>query len=175
MGPNSDYLPILQALHRLYQDATIPNRLVAPDEAAAYWSLIAAFGDIGEAGRTIEVEINVLPGLSSAAEGIHIVQLFVPSLSLEGRSASMELLRFINRINLNLPIGSFFIVEDAGTICFKANCIVDANQPADWNAGYIDRNNGLLIYVHDLFLDALEAVVSDELSFEDAMQRTSLL
>jgi len=166
---------ILQSCRQLYREAGVPHRLVERDEEADYGSLLVGFEDVGRTGRSIQAEITFVPGLPSAAEGIHIVQIFVPTLAVDFVDViPQDLYRFLNRLNVNVPIGSFGIMEEDRLVYFKATSIVDVRQRAEWNARQIDRCNGLLLHTHDLFLDAIEDVATGALSFEEAAARASL-
>ncbi|MBP1932279.1 hypothetical protein [Ammoniphilus resinae] len=183
MDNHGDTALLLQSCLRLYRDAGIPCQLIEPTEDIPYLSLVLSFELIQQASHTIQVEMNFIPGLDSAKEGIHILQIFVSTLKMgeSGTSCNADplyladLYRIVNRINVNLPLGAFGIMEEASLIFYKINCVVDSNQSVEWNTRHIDRNMGLLIHIHDLFINAFKEAASGTLSYDDAVARLNLL
>ncbi|WP_218093720.1 YbjN domain-containing protein [Paenibacillus solanacearum] len=124
--------------------------------------------------------MNRIPGLEAEQEGIHILQIFASSLDLNRNDRESEpsyppdLYRTVNRLNVSLPLGAFGLMEDEAVLFYKLNVLLDLKQDLGWNTQLIDRNIGLLLHIHDVFIDTLEEVATGKLSYDSAISRLRL-
>lgn len=151
--PDEAY-PLLLACKEMYREAKIPAVLLEPDEATPYHTLILDFAGIGNAKRNLRMELSFILGPEYAAEGVQILQTFASFEINANSDAFRELSEFVHKLNFNLPLGMFLPVSEA-EFAFKANHFMDTHVPMHQNLGLIDRHNGMVLHMHQQFLDVL--------------------
>ncbi|MFD2671277.1 hypothetical protein [Marinicrinis sediminis] len=164
---------ILQGCQALYGEAGIPVKVVEADEQFPYASLLVAFDGIGEQERNIQLDICFLPSLQSSDEDpVQLLQTFVSICEAPGVTLSPDMHRFIQLLNTNLPLGAFGWMEEAGVLFYKANTIIDTAVDQAQNVKMMDRQNGLILHIHQLFMDVILDVWEGNASYEEARERT---
>jgi hypothetical protein len=57
-------------------------------------------------------------------------------------------------VNTTLPLGAFGLFEDTGDVYFKHNTLLLLSNGDESNAKTIDAQNGLILHLHQLYMEA---------------------
>ncbi len=157
---------ILQQLIKEYTAAGIECAFIAPTDVHPYDTMVTLFEHVGGNGKSIRLESNFLPTLN-ASDGVLLLQSFITLLVDVLPYHQPELLRFMNKMNLILPIGAFGIIEKTNVAFYKHNSVIALNSESP--AKQVDVQNGLILHIQQLFFDAIQDVASGERTCEEAL------
>ncbi|TBL80784.1 hypothetical protein [Paenibacillus thalictri] len=173
---STEWLAILQACQNEYAGAGLEAVLLEPSEAAPFHSLQIIFEEVGENGVPVRLELAFILPAEQAVSGVQILQAFsnFEAVCSPDGAVLQELHTYLDRLNLNLPVGAF-IVLDQSQVVFKANMMIDLAMPQVMAVGLIDRSNGLILHVHQQFIDSIRLVASGQASAADMIRSDALL
>lgn len=160
-GPNR----LLHLLEADYQAAGFQTGWTEPTTEDPFRSLITLFDNIGDEQREIQLELCFLPHMEEAeAAGICILQSFVTLTEAVSPENNTELLRLAAKLNTTLPLGAFGLFEDTGVVYFKHNSLLLLNNEDTANVKAIDAQNGLILHLHQLYMEAFIQIASGQVS-----------
>lgn len=158
MNTKNDLLVQLKAQ---YDEAGLISAIVEANEESPAPSLVILFDEVGDNGHTIHVELSFLPNLADAdAAGVFFLQSFVAIAEQVPTGHYPELLKLTAKLNTTLPLGAFGLFEETGVAYFKQNCLIHAENGDAANAKAIDIQTGLILYLHQLYLDGILEVAA---------------
>jgi hypothetical protein len=167
---------LLKKCQEMYEQGGIKCEWQAPTKEVPVNSLMIFFGGLGERELSVIVNLCFIPGLDVAAEqGIHILQTFVTIKEKVSSSVFDELLKATAKINTQVPLGAFGLFEELGLLYFKHSSLINSTTDDQTNISNIDKQNGLILYLQDIFMDALIEVAEGRMTVEQALQSTPLL
>ncbi len=137
-------------------------------------SLLVKFEDIGDRNDDIIFDYCFLPILQED-QTIQILQTFATISNKVPNSSSSEMLRFIAKINTQLPIGAFGLFDDSGILYYKHNCYVTKLLNEADNADLINKQTGLMLYQILLFIDPLLDVAEGKKTASESISKLNLL
>lgn len=170
-GPNR----LLLLLETDYQAEGFQTGWAEPTSDDPFRSLIVQFDEIGEEARDIQLELCFLPNMEDAeAAGICILQAFVTIAEEVSSAYHGELLRLAAKLNTILTLGAFGLFEDTGVVYFKHNSLLLLGNEDVSNVTAIDTQNGLILHLHQLYMEAFLKVATGEASADDILETLTL-
>lgn len=170
----SDLLPesFLLQCYMYYQNLAIPSRWVEPTEESPFHSLIVRFDDIGERGTIVDMELCFIPGMDQfEQEGVYILQSFAVLSERTPSDKAVELHQLTAYVNMQLPLGSFGLYPDSGTLYFKHNTMLHRSWlTEERSVKSIDIQNGLLLSQFYQYAERLIDVAEGRKTAEEAMR-----
>lgn len=165
-GPNR----LLDLLEADYNAEGFQTGWAEPTTEDPFRSLIVLFDGIGEEERDIQLELCFLPNMKDAEDaGICILQAFVTIAEEVSPSYHRELLRLAAKLNTTLPLGSFGLFEETGVLYFKHNLLLLLDNEDASNVKAIDTQNGLILHLHQLYMDSFIKVAAGQASADETL------
>ena len=147
---------LLAQLEGLYVAQALPTRRTPPSAEMPTDTLSVSFEGFGRDDVPLDLDFSFVPLPPEATvDDVHLLQTMCELETALTPDRVAGLHRMIGRINVNLPIGAFGLLERTGTVFLKQNCLVDLRRPARDNAILIDRHAGIMLHSLSLFADAL--------------------
>lgn len=172
--PDQELLKMCQAN---YEKNGILSKWVEPNEHVPFHTLVVQFESVGNNEQILHLDLNFLPQMEQAAsDGLYILQSFVTLLDHEIQGTRHnDLFRFVAKVNTQLPLGAFGLFEDTNILYYKYNSIINMNLDFQYNVQYIDQQNGMILHIQQLFLDAFIQLAHGEITVEQAIKNSPLL
>jgi hypothetical protein len=165
----------LAQLEGLYVAQGLPTRRTPPGVQMPAETLWVIFEGFGRDDVPLDLGFSFVPLPPAATvDDVHILQTMceLETALTPGRVAGLY--RMIGRINVNLPIGAFGLLEQTGTVFLKQNCLVDLRRPARDNAILVDRHAGVMLHSLSLFADALRDAADGAATPDEALAGTTM-
>ncbi|WP_138753903.1 hypothetical protein [Paenibacillus sinopodophylli] len=170
-GPNR----LLQLLEADYSAEGFQTGWTEPSVEDPFRSLIVLFDGVGEDSRDIQLELCFLTDMEDAeAAGICILQAFVTITEDVSSEFYEQLLLLIVKLNTVLPLGAFGLFADTGVVYFKHNSLLLLSNEDSSNVKAIDTQNGLILHLHQLYMEALLRVSAGHESAEQTLENLLL-
>lgn len=170
-GPNR----LLHLLEADYRSEGFQIGWAEPTPEDPFRSLIVLFDDIGDEAREIQLELCFLPNMEDAeAAGICILQAFVTIAEGVSSDYYEQLLLLAAKLNTVLPLGAFGLFADTGVVYFKHNSLLLLGNEDVSNVKAIDTQNGLILHLHQLYMEALLRVSAGDETAEQALENLLL-
>jgi hypothetical protein len=166
---------LLSELEGLYVAQALPTRRTPPSAEMPAETLWVIFEGFGRDEISLDLGFSFIPLPPSATvDDVHILQIMCELETSLVPDRVAGLYRMIGRINVNLPIGAFGLLEQTGTVFLKQNCLVDLRRPARDNAILVDRYAGVMVHSLSLFADALRDAANGAATPDDALASTPM-
>ncbi|WP_419875785.1 hypothetical protein [Candidatus Pristimantibacillus sp. PTI5] len=166
---------LLRLLETDYNAEGFSTGWAEPTSEDPFRSLIVRFDGIGEEARVMQLELGFLPNMEDAeAAGICILQAFVTIAEGVSPVYCGELLRLAAKLNTMLPLGAFGFFEDTGVVYFKHNSLLLLGNEAAANIKAIDTQNGLILHLHQLYMEAFLKVAAGQATADEILEMLPL-
>lgn len=150
----------LEPLLPLFQSYEIPARLLEPDAAAPYYTLVAKFPAIGRSDYEVAFELTLPPGTADIKNGNYLL-MFMGTLDKEVWKDSLQGLTWMcNKLNTRLSLGSFVVLEEEAQLLFRQATILNGSLSTEQKVQLIDQQLGMIVHQLNLFIDALMEVAA---------------
>ncbi|MBD2868160.1 type III secretion system chaperone family protein [Paenibacillus arenilitoris] len=161
---------LLRLLESEYLAAGFPVGRTGEADDPRYRPLVVPFDGIGEEERLLRLELCFLPHMEEAeAAGIAMLQSFATIAEGVPPGRFGDLLRLAARLNTILPLGAFGLFEDTGVVYYKHNALLLLDNGSAANVKAIDAQNGLILHLHQLYMEAFIGVAEGRLSAGEAL------
>lgn len=167
MQTNPHHRDALLHLHDHLEREAIPTHLLPEGEGVPYDTLLVGIEGANE--QTWRMELSFLPNLEEDLDTVSILQCFVPVVGELAPGATAALRDFLIRINPQLPLGSFGVLDEPHIVYFKHNALLP-NQQTRTQVLITHELVMLTGYLLTLFMDALTRVARGEIDVATAMQ-----
>jgi hypothetical protein len=161
----------LQDLQELFSQNNIENALKKAGEDGPHEQFLAALSTNFKPNPILE--IMVIPGLEDEIENARLLQFYVGFNINIDSSMKANILDFIAHINVYLPLPSFGYQEGNNSFYFKYVYPISKNNLQNDKKVIIEIYY-LIAYLSDLYYPFIQALISGDISLEDAKLKTQV-
>ena len=156
--PRSMEQIFFEALQLHFQEAGHTAQLTEVTPERPFSGLLAELPDFGKEQESLVFEMSCPPGLSDPDGGAFLLQTFV-TVARDFSADQLDALLWLTaRLNTQLAIGAFGVMEDHRLTYYKMSLIIDAKAPAGAQVRQLDLQVGLMIHMLHTFFDLINEV-----------------